>query len=53
MVEMGQGQISIVGKPLEGQVCPEHQRSRLNSTHGHKGGINHLESHLVQQELDS
>jgi hypothetical protein len=25
MVEMGQGQISTMGKPLEGQVCPEHQ----------------------------
>jgi hypothetical protein len=42
-----------MGKPMEGQVRHEHQRSRPNSTHGNKGGINHLESHLAQQELDS
>jgi hypothetical protein len=53
LVEMGQGQINTVGKPLEGQVFPEHQRSRSNPIHGHKGGINHLESSLTQQELDT
>jgi hypothetical protein len=49
---MGQGQINTVGKPLEGQVCPEHQRPRLNSIHGHKRGINHMESCMAQQELN-
>jgi hypothetical protein len=49
---MGQRKIIIVGKPLEGQVCPRHQQPGSNSFYGHKGGINHLESSLVQQNLD-
>jgi hypothetical protein len=52
LVEMGQRKIITMGKPLEGQVCPGHQRPRLNSFYGHKGGIRNLESSLAQQNLD-
>jgi hypothetical protein len=52
LVEMGQRKIIIVGNPLEGRVFPIHQRLGLNSFYGHNGRINHMESSLVQQNLD-
>jgi hypothetical protein len=52
LVEMGQRKINIVGNPLEGQVCPRHQRTQSNSFYEHKRRLNHLESILVQQNLD-
>jgi hypothetical protein len=46
LVDMGKREIGVIGKPIEGQVFPEHQRPGANSVHGHKGGISHLESRL-------
>jgi hypothetical protein len=52
LVEMGQRKGNTVGNPLEGEVCLGHQRPLSNLVYGHQGGIIHLESSMVQQNLD-